>query len=168
LDKQEFLLLIPGIIYGVAIVDLLKIIQHKVNYWEIVFWGVLLMVIIIRHWIELYQKLEFLVDNNLNFFLIIGQAVIYAQAANVITPDNLDTDTKAYFFNVRKAYFLIIAASLVFNILLEFTVFEDHDLWLRITGIPLALVCAFVNKVWIRTTIGVYTIILSVKLIFFQ
>lgn len=168
MDKQEFLLLIPGIIYGVAIVDLLKIIQHRVNYWEIVLWGVLLMVTIIRHWMELYQKLEFLVDNNLNFFLIIGQAVIYAQAANVITPENLDSDTKAYFFKVRKTFFLIILVSLVFNVLLEFIVFEDHELWLRITGLPIVLACAYINKIWLRAAVGVYIFILSFILIFFQ
>ncbi len=58
MDKQEFLPLIPGIVYGVAIVNLLKIVQHKVNYWEEVFWGVLLLTTIINHWMELYKKLE--------------------------------------------------------------------------------------------------------------
>ena len=57
MEKQEFLLLIPAIIYGVAIVDLLKIFQHKIRYWELIAWGLLLMVLVINIWIELYQKL---------------------------------------------------------------------------------------------------------------
>ena len=102
MDQQEFLLLIPGIIYGVAIVDLLKIVRHKINYWEVVFWGILLMINIINHWMELYQKLDALVASHVNFYLIIGQAMLYAQAANVITPDDKDSDTKQYFFQGKK------------------------------------------------------------------
>lgn len=166
MDKQEFLLLIPGIIYGVAIVDLLKIVQHKVNYWEVVFWGILLMITIINHWMDLYQKLEAIVDDNLNFFLIIGQAMVYAQAANVITPDQGDKDTRAYFFKIRKTFFLILVGTIVVNMLLQFIVFDDQKTWLRITGIPLMLACAFIDKIWVRTAIGIYVVGLSVVIIF--
>ena len=166
MDKQEFLLLIPGIIYGVAIVDLLKVGQHKKNYWEIVFWGVMLLITIINNWIDLYQKLEILVDNNINFFLIIGQAMVYAQAANVITPDDKDSDTKEYFFKIRKTFFLIIVGSILVNLLLQFVVFDDHKFWLRITGIPLILVCAFIDKIWLRSVVGLYLIVLALFAIF--
>lgn len=168
MDKQEFLLLIPGIIYGVAIVDLLKIVQHKVNYWEVVFWGLMLFTTIINHWVELYQKLGVIVDSNLNFFLIIGQAMVYAQAANIITPDDKDSDTKQYFFKVRKTFFLILAGSIVFNIILQFAVFDDHKTWLRITGLPLILACAFVDKLWLRTAVGAWVMVLAFKVIFFD
>lgn len=168
MDKQEFLLLIPGIIYGVAIVDLLKIVQHKYNYWEVVYWGVLLMVMIINHWMDLYQKLDAIVDNNLNFYLIIGQAMVYAQAANVITPTENDIDTREYFFRIRKNFFLIVLGAVVVNILIEFVVFEDHLLWIRITGIPLILACAFIDKVWVRFLIGLYYIGLTINLVFLQ
>ncbi len=166
MDKQEFLLLIPGIIYGVAIVDLLKIVQHKVNYWEIVFWGILMMVSIINHWIELYQKLDAFVDNNLNFFLIIGQAMIYAQAANVITPDKKDSDTKEYFFKIRKSFFLVIVGIITMNIILQFVVFDDQRTWIRLLGIPLFLACAFIDKLWLRTTVGAYLVVLATIVIF--
>ena len=166
MDKQEFLLLIPGIIYGVAIVDLLKIVQHKYNYWEVIFWGVMLLITIIKHWIDLYQKLEVLVDNNINFFLIIGQAMVYAQAANVITPDHKDSDTKEYFFRIRNAFFLIIVGSIVLNIILQFVVFDDHKLLIRITGIPLMLACAFIDRIWLRSIVGFYLMILALFNIF--
>ena len=168
MDKQEFMLLIPGIIYGVAIVDLLKIVQHKYNYWEVIFWGILMMTAIINHWIELYQKLDAFVDSNLNFFLIIGQAMIYAQAANVITPDQKDSDTKEYFFKIRKTFFLILAGTIVMNIILQFAVFDDHRTWVRLLGIPLFLACAFINKIWLRTTVGIYIVVLAVIVIFIK
>ena len=47
MDKQEFFLLIPAIIYGVAIVDLLKIFGHKKNYIEMMGWGIYLMMPVI-------------------------------------------------------------------------------------------------------------------------
>ena len=47
MDKEEFFLLIPGIIYGVAIVDLLKVFSHKKNYFEMVGWAVLYLLAII-------------------------------------------------------------------------------------------------------------------------
>ena len=137
MDKQEFLLLIPAIIYGVAIVDLLKIVQHKVNYWEVVFWGILLLITIINHWVNLYQKLEFMVDSNINFYLVIGQSIVYAQAANVITPGVEDKDTKAYFFKIRKMFFLIIAGSILINLLLQFVIFDDQKLLLRLNRFTL-------------------------------
>ena len=168
MDKQEFLLLIPGIIYGVAIVDLLKIVQHKVNYWEVVFWGLMLLITIINHWMNLYQKLEYIVDDNVNFFLIIGQAMVYAQAANVITPDSNDEDTKAYFFEIRRKFFLIIAASILVNILLQFVVLDDHQLILRLTNLPVILACAFINKIWLRIVVGIYVVGLSIVVIFIQ
>lgn len=167
MDQQEFLLLIPGIIYGVAIVDLLKIVRHKINYWEVVFWGILLMINIINHWMELYQKLDALVASHVNFYLIIGQAMLYAQAANVITPDDKDSDTKEYFFRVRKAFFLILVAIIVANIILQFVVFNDHRTWIRITGIPLMLACAYINKLWIRSLVGAYLVFLAILVIFF-
>lgn len=160
--------MIPGIIYGVAIVDLLKIIRHKVNYWEIVFWGVLLMINIINHWMDLYQKLGAIVENNLNFYLIIGQAMIYAQAANIITPTEKDTNTRDYFFRVRKTFFLVILGSVVLNTILQFVVFNDHMLLIRVTGVPLILLCALVNKIWLRTAIGIYYVLLTIKLVFIQ
>ena len=36
----------PAIIYGVAIIDLVKVFSHKKNYLEMVAWGSLLMVYI--------------------------------------------------------------------------------------------------------------------------
>ena len=97
MDNQEFFLLIPAIIYGVAIVDLLKVFKSRKTYWEITGWGVLLMVIIINTWAELYNKLGALVDSNINFFLIIGQSIVYAQAASLITPEEKHLNTKDYF-----------------------------------------------------------------------
>jgi len=118
MDKQEFLLLIPAIVYGVAIVDLLKIFSHKKNYIELVGWGLFVITLVIFSWIELYNKLEVITGSNLSFFLIIGQSILLAKIAGVITPENSDTDTKQYFFKVRKTFFWLLTISFVYGALL--------------------------------------------------
>lgn len=167
MDKQEFFLLIPAIIYGVAIIDLLKVFQHKKSYWELVSWGLLLMMIIINTWIELYQKLGSFVDNSLNFYLIIGQAIMFAQTAYVITPEEKDADTKKYFFSIRKLFFLLLAGTTTVNIIIRYAVFDDERVtWLRPLVIALLLICAFTDNKWIRTIILVLTFILALFVIF--
>ena len=167
MEKQEFFLLIPAIIYGVAIVDLLKIFQHKKNYWEVITWGLLLLIIIINTWIELYQKLGTLLDSNVNFFIIIAQAMLYAQAAGVITPEEKDTDTREYFFDVKKTFFLILAVVTAWNLLVQYVVFDDHrEPWIRPTGIILSLICAYVDRIWVRGIIAAFIGGLAVIMVF--
>ena len=167
MDKQEFFLLIPAIIYGVAIVDLLKIFQHKKNYWEILAWGILLLIIVVNVWTELYQKLGSLVDNNLNFFVIITQAIFYALSVSIITPEEVHTDTKEYFFSVKRNFFLILAATTFFNIVVQLLVFDDQRAaWIRPTGIVLLLICAYVDKIWVRTSILVFIYMVALMIVF--
>jgi hypothetical protein len=138
MDKQEFLLLIPAIVYGVAIVDLLKIFSHKKNYIELVGWGLFVITLVIFSWIELYNKLEVITGSNLSFFLIIGQSILLAKIAGVITPENDDTDTKQYFFKVRKTFFWLLTISFVYGVLLSYFLFDDHSpSWLRPVAIAI-------------------------------
>ncbi len=167
MEKQEFFLLIPAIIYGVAMVDLLKIFQHKKSYWEVVSWGILLFMIIINSWIELYQKLGSFVDNNINFYLIIGQAIMYAQTAYVITPEEKDADTKQYFHSVKKLFFLLLAGTIIVNVIIRYAVFDDdRAIWLRPLAVVLLLICAYVDKLWVRTIILTFVFTLAMLVIF--
>ena len=104
MDKQEFLLLIPAIIYGVAIVDLMKIFQNKKNYWETVLWGIYMFVIIVFAWTELYQKLNVITDDIKSFFLVIIQSVVYAQAIRVLTPEERMMIQKAIFLKIGELF----------------------------------------------------------------
>lgn len=163
MEKQEFLLLIPAIIFGVAIVDLLKLFSHKKTYFELVGWGVFLMLAIIAVWMRLFEKLEVVSSSNLLFLLIIGQAMLYARAANIITPEEKHEDTKKYFFSIVKPFFLLFAVIAFFNVLLQYFVYDDQQsTWVRPLGIVLALICAYVDKVWVRTVILVFYLMMAV------
>src|SRR5210317_1782137 len=96
MSKYEFILLIPAIVYGVAIVDLLKAFKLKI-YWEVTFWGTYLMMNAILLWLTLFNQLDYIVNNNLNLVLVLAQAILFAKSAELITPEEKDVDTKAYY-----------------------------------------------------------------------
>ena len=167
MDKQEFFLLIPAIIYGVAIVDLLKIFGHKKNYVEMMGWGIYLMMSVIFLWTELYSKLDLIVASQLNFFLIIAQAIMIAMLARIITPEEKDVDTKAYFFSIRNNFFFLASAAVAYNVVLSYTLYVDERvLWVRLLAIALYLTVGFSNRLWVRITILIFTLIMGILTIF--
>ena len=76
MEKQEFFLLMPAIIYGVALVDLLKIFKGRKPYWEVVAWGGLFMIYIIIVWLELWDKLDIVATDKWFFILAILKAIL--------------------------------------------------------------------------------------------
>lgn len=167
MDKQEFFLLIPAIIYGVAIVDLLEIFSHRKNYFEMVGWGIFLMMAVIFSWIELYNKLPVITGSNINFFFTIIHAIIFAKAAALITPGEKDVDTKKYFLEVRKTFFLVLTAMTTYGILMQYFVYNDNSpSWLRPLGILFYLISGFSNKYWLRAVSLLSVLLLTILRIF--
>ncbi|MFY0628178.1 MAG: hypothetical protein JXR07_17905 [Reichenbachiella sp.] len=154
MDKQEYFLLIPAIIYGVAIVDLLKIFSHRKNYFEMVGWGVFYLMAIIILWMDLYHVLEVISEHSLSFVLIIVQAILYARGAGLITPEEKDEDTEAYFMEVRKQFFFLMAAIVLVNLLIQVIVKDDQTpIWFRLGMFVLALILALWDNKKFRVTI---------------
>lgn len=154
MDKQEYFLLIPAIIYGVAIVDLLKIFSHRKNYFEMVGWGVFYLMAIIILWMDLYNILAEISENSLSFVLIIVQAILYARGAGLITPEEKDEDTEAYFMSIKKSFFLLMALIVICNLVIQTMVHDDRTpIWFRLIMAGLALILAFWDKKWFRVTI---------------
>lgn len=167
MDKIEFLLIIPAIIYGVAIVDLLKIFSHKKNYFELVAWGVFCLVAIVISWTEIYNKVDIIVKDNFSFYVLILQSIIIARIAAVITPEEKHINTKKYFMGVKRTFFLLLALSGIVNLLSQYFVFNDHSpIYLRPIIILIMLSCAFYDKVWYRTSILSLLFLLAGILIF--
>ena len=161
MEKQEFFLLLPAIVYGVAVVDLLKIFRHKHSYWEMVAWGFMLMVYVVIIWLELWTKLGAVATDKWFFILTIVNAVILAQAASILTPEEKDSDTEKYFLLIRKKFFMLISLIVVVNLILQEFFFDDQrPIVLRLTILFLFLTCYLVDKVWIRA-ISVSIMVLS-------
>ena len=167
MDKLEFLLIIPAIIYGVAIVDLLKIFNHKKNYFELVGWGIFCLVAIVISWSEIYDKADIIVKDNFSFYVLVLQSIIVARIAAVITPEEKHINTKKYFFEIKKSFFLLLALSGFINLMSQYFVFDDRSpIYLRPILILIMLSCAFYDKVWFRTTMLSLLFLLSGILIF--
>ena len=167
MEKQEFLLLIPAIIYGVAIVDLLKIFNHKKNYIEMLGWGIYVMIGVIFNWTILFNKLELITVGNASFFLIIIQAVLFSRAAAIITPEQKDVDTKGYFMEIRVKFFWLISFIVIYGMLMRYFIYDDQTIyWLRPIAIALYLSAAYSNKYWLRMSIMIAALILVLVRIF--
>jgi len=166
MSKIEYFLLIPAIIYGVAIVDLLKIFQHKKKYWEVTLWGVVLLEAIILNWVELFNKLDNFINSNINFVILIVQSILIAQLAAVLTPEDKDHDAEHYFHKERKLLFLIGICIVLVNTVSEFFVFDDHRFWQRMLNLPLFTACYFIDSKWLRTSVAVFLFSLGAVYLF--
>jgi len=169
MDKLEFLLIIPAIIYGVAIVDLLKIFSHKKNYFELVGWGVFCLIAIVISWSQIFGKAETIIRSTVSFYVLILQSIIVARIAAVITPEERHINTKKYFMEIKRSFFLLLAFSAFVNLLSQYFVFDDNaPILLRPIMILTMLACAYYNKIWFRTTVLSILIVISFIVIFYR
>jgi len=123
---------------------------------------------IVNLWIQLYDKLAFVTSDNYMFILIILQAMLYARSANVITPEEKDVDTKEYFFRIYKQYFYLMAAIATINTLMRYFIYDDQQaVWLRPLIVVFAFLCALVNRVWLRTSILIFLLIIGILVLMF-
>ena len=100
------------------------------------------------------------------FLLIIIQAMLYARAANIITPEEKDVDTKKYFFSNYKLFFYMLIAIGIANSLMRYFVYDDNQaIWVRPLAIVLSLICIVFNRVWVRTPIMILFLILGALLL---
>jgi hypothetical protein len=166
MDKQEYLLLIPAIVFGVAIVDLLKIFSHKKGYYELIGWGVYLLVAICWLWYETFDKLDTVIVAKAGYFMIIVQAILYYSAASILSPEEKDVDTKLYFMSIKKSFFLLLTLIALTLIFMQFVVYNDeHIVWIRFVAIALFLGCAFVENAWLRNGVLIFLGTIKIYLI---
>lgn len=151
MSKSEFILLIPGIIYGVAMVDLLKIFRHSKRYWESVAWGIAMFLNLIVSWFELYDKLEIISSNIALFTAYIISPLIFAQAVFVLTPEEEHTDTKAYFLKAQHLFFILILSYILVNTGLSYFIETDGSFsWMRPLLSVLFIIPIIWKKFWLR------------------
>lgn len=151
MSKSEFIILIPGIIYGVAMVDLLKIFRHSKRYWESVAWGVAMFLNLIVSWFDLYDKVEVISSNISLFTAYIISPLLFAQAVFVLTPEEEHTDTKAYFLKTQHLFFILILSYIIVNMGLSYFIQTDSTFgWMRPLLSFLFLGAIIWKKFWLR------------------
>ncbi len=164
MSKQEFILLIPAIIYGVAIVDLLKIFRRGI-YWEIVGWGVYLLTAAIILMLGLFNQLDYLVDSNINLLLIVLQSILFAKAVELLTPEEKDKDFQAYYTHVARYFILMIVLVFTLSWAAEYFIYDDRDKYEFIR--PLSLLLGFIAVFWQNKWYRRYLLIQMTALNFF-
>ncbi len=151
MSKSEFILLIPGIIYGVAMVDLLKIFRHSNRYWESVAWGIAMFLNLIVSWFGLYDKLEIISSNIALFTAYIISPLLFAQAVFVLTPEEEHTDTKVYFLKAQHLFFILIFSYILVNMGLSYFIETSGAFeWMRPLLLALFLTAIVWKKFWSR------------------
>ena len=164
MSKSEFILLIPGIIYGVAMVDLLKIFRQARPYWEIVGWGIALFFNLIVSWFGLYDKLEIVSSNIAYFTIYLLSPLLFAQSVFVLTPEENDKDTKKYFLDNQKPFFTLYLSFMIINSILS-TIISENAMFMYMRGIAIIpfIFVIFYPKIWLRAAIlGLYFIFAAI------
>ena len=103
MSKSEFLLLIPGLIYGVGLVELMRILNRKM-YWEIIAWSLIMFISLIIQWFGLYDRLEFLGLNMGIFTLLLINPLLFTRICHTLSPNENVVDTELYFKNERPVF----------------------------------------------------------------
>ena len=151
--REEFILLIPGIIYGVAIVDLLKILRRGI-YFELAGWGLFFLLAVVNIWLELYDKLSIISTSNLDFLLVIVQAILFTKAVQILTPEE-EEDTKKYFLSSIKPLFILLMSFLIISWVIQIEVYDDQrTIWIRPLGAFVYLAMVFAGQLkWVRLVV---------------
>lgn len=149
------LLLIPGVIYGVGLADLLKAFKPKV-YWEITSMAILLILTLTVNWFLFSERLSVVGENLGLFALTLVTPLLFTRACNVLTPDPGTRDTREHYMKVLKPFFLLLTAHTTVMVIIQILVHDDGFNLMRFIGIPFLLVCAFYHKLWVR--IGMMTV----------
>ena len=154
MDDPKTLLLIPGVIYGVGLADLLKAFKPKI-YWEITAMAIILILTLIINWFLYSSRLSVLSENLGLFALTLITPMIYTRACNVLTPDPGKQDTRQHYFDVLKPFFLLLAFHTLVNVIIQSVIQQDSFNVLRFIAIPILLICAFYHRIWIRIVVMV-------------
>lgn len=155
MSKSEFLLLIPGIIYGVGVVDLIRV-TFRLQYWEIYIWASALFLVLILQWYSFYNAIDQAIESKLTFTLMMLTPLIFTRGCYLLTPPE-DVNTKEYFLKYRKVFFVNMALMIFVNSGLQYFMVADPDSRSisRLLFLPLIIIACFWDNKWYRLSIAI-------------
>lgn len=147
---------IPGIISGIALTGLLKIFKHKDRYWEVSLLAFLFVLQIVVDRYRLFLYPDELYINPFYFTIFLFSPLIYMYGCNILVPDATDKVVKDYFMDVKKKLFIAVGLYIIMNLILSLVIAHDFDnLYMRIAGLVLLALAAYVDKLWVRVILYV-------------
>ena len=155
MSKSEFLLLIPGIIYGVGVVDLIKVTFQK-QYWEIYVWTVVLFLVFILQWYSLYNAIDQIGESKFSFTLMMITPLVFTRGCYLLTPPE-NADTKSYFLKYRSHFFINLVLMIIINGASQYFLVEVSDARTlsRLSFLPLIIVMCIWDNKWYRLFIAI-------------
>ncbi len=154
MEKQEFLFLIPGIIYGSAIFDLLSIGRAKKLYWESVLWVILLFFSVVVILFSLYEDLNIITSSIINYSIFLASPILFAQACFLLSSADKEADLKVYFLNNRKKFFIVMFSLEVVNIMISYLGINQAIPIISLVGLALLLLNVFFDKIYLRLLVA--------------
>lgn len=150
MDKEEFLFLIPGVLYGIAVFDLLSLIRNKKPYWESQLWAGLLFFTLIAILFNLYEDLTSVTSSILYYTLYLFSPIFFVQACYLITPKEDHDDMKEHFIKKRKLFFGSLTGLVFINFLIHILITDKVNLVQSAVFVALFGINIFVDKVYVR------------------
>lgn len=157
MSKTEFLILIPGVLYGIGLADLLKL-SFKKYYFEAYLWGLIMLMVLVLHWFDLFENIGSITDHRGKFLLSLVVPLLYTTTCYNLTPDD---ESKVYFMDNRKKLFLLLASLSLSNTLVQL-LYEapDERLIIKLVIIPFLILAGYWNNLYFRISIAVAVFIL--------
>ena len=163
----EYLTIFVALIFALAVgeffLSLGNLIRHRQKikvYWEYILWLFVILDFFIIAWYTGWPRLEYLELSLLNYFIILSPYLIIFVIVAVYLPDTHtegEIDLKKHFQDHRKSFFLLWAAYLLVNDLIDIfipTVFQTFAIILESAYVVMLLTAAFYDKVWYRSLLA--------------
>jgi len=145
-----YMSVIPAIIYGLALVELVRIYRHKSQYWETNLLGFFLFLTIIFDRYKTFPYIDQLFDNMFVFTLYMIAPLVFMQACYTLTPEVEEDVAIEHFKNRRKSFFVLLAVFTSFNVVIEIFLIDQGMLYMRIAVVLLFVSNALFDKLWLR------------------
>ena len=149
MDDPKTLLLIPGVIYGVGLAELIKAFRPKV-YWEISVMASIMILTLIINWFLFSSRLSVVSENLGLFALTLITPMLFTRACSILSPDAGTQDTRAHYLEKIKPFFLLLAIHTSVNVIIQLLIQDDGFNILRYVIIPFLFASAFVHRLWLR------------------
>lgn len=152
MSQVEFLMVFHGVIFSMAIVDLVSHTRDifTKSYWEYIIWAIALFEIGAMSWYNTFDKMEAVAYNYGHFLVMMLPVIFYFLTIRIFTPSK-DEGYKEYFLKNTKPFigmlFLFSLSGFFSDYILGV---EPHFLWMRIVVTLFLIPAYFINNSVVR------------------
>ncbi|NJN41132.1 MAG: chromate transporter [Flammeovirgaceae bacterium] len=160
MDRTEYYLILPLLLYGLAIADLINswrnLFLPERRYYPYILTSVLLLETAFWNFFQMYGWMETSsFASYLTYWKFILPPLTFLVIVSVFTPDTSNVNIKEYFLDNMRIIFGGLIVFVALHLLLEPT----HNLPTRLGVIVLLAVTAISKKIWLIYVIAIFRIV---------